>query len=171
MYEDLEAAIVAKLAPLETVGFEVTALPENQLEYSQRPFEQGAIKVAYAGSDFDEANSFGACLSQYEDVTIGISIQSRTLRGTIGVYALVALIRKTLQGWIPMAGFQRMIAKETKLKDAFLEHGTWTYYMMFKTRTLAVEDASETTLADALVNIQYDNTLTDESTSITENTQ
>jgi len=102
MYEDIESAVVDRLAPFGTVGFDVVALPETQAEYS-RPFVNGKITVAYHSSSYEKANSIGH-MSQYEEIAIIVSIQSRFLRGDKGIYNLAALVRKAGEEPLPTRG-------------------------------------------------------------------
>ena len=164
MYEDIESAVVNRLAPFGTIGFEVVALPETQADYS-RPFVNGKITVAYHSSNYDKPNSVGH-MSQYEEIAIIISIQSRFLRGDKGVYNIASIVRKALIGFEP-ANYWRMWAKEFGLKDAKLEDGLWTYYGLFCTKALAVEDFEED-VSRLVSQISYDNDLTGETFSVSE---
>lgn len=162
IYQDIEAAVVARLAPFGSVGFEVVALPETQSDYS-RPFVNGKITVAYHSSSYDKPNSIGH-MSQYEEISVIVSIQSRFLRGDKGIYSIASIVRKALLGFEP-AGYWRMWAKEFGLKDAKLEDGLWTYYGLFCTKALAVEDFEED-ISNLISQISYDNDLTGETFSV-----
>jgi hypothetical protein len=165
IYQEIEAAIVDRLKPFEEAGFLVVALPEVQADYS-RPFTNGKITVAYHSSDFKEHNNSLAFISQYEEIRIIVGVQSRKLRDNGGVYDLMGVLRKALIGFEPPECW-RMWAKEAGLNEAKLEDGLWTYYAIFCTKTLAVEDYEED-VSQLVKYIQFDNTLTGESSSVGE---
>lgn len=162
IYENIEAAIVDRLKVFEAAGFSVVPLPETQADYV-RPFVNGKITVAYHSSEYKEHNSVGV-MSQYEEIRFILSVQSRTLRGTKGVYNITSIIRSALIGFQP-AGYWRMWAKESGLQEAKLEDGLWTYYAIFSTKALAVEDFEEE-LGALLSRLTFDNELTGESSSV-----
>jgi hypothetical protein len=158
LYTDIEAEIVARLTPFKAQGFNVLALPEVQADY-EKPFLNGRITVAYHSSEFDKPQSTEQ-ISQWEEIRVIVGIEARSLRGTgKGIYDMMALVRKYLIGFIP-TDCERMWAKEAGLKKAEYENNVWTYYAIFCTKALAVEDYTETLIADESTLYTYENTLT-----------
>ncbi len=157
IYEEIESEIADRLAAVIGAGIDVTVLPERQADYS-RPFVNGQVTVCYHSSKYAEPNST-AQMSQYEDISFILAIQSRTLRGDKGIYEIASKCRRYLIGFEP-TNCHRMWAKEFGLQDGKIEDNLWTYYAIFCTRTLAVEDYAETFIADELAIVSYENELT-----------
>ena len=158
LYTDIEAEIVARLTPFKAQGFNVLALPEVQADY-EKPFLNGRITVAYHSSEFDKPQSTEQ-VSQWEQINFIIAVESTKLRVEgRGIYDLMATIRRYLIGFQP-SNCDRMWAKEAGLKKAEYDNNLWTYYAIYCTKTLAVEDYTEEFIADGLELVSYENSLT-----------
>lgn len=139
--QEIETAIVSRLQDFENLGYTAIALPEKQTDF-EKPFLNGKITVCYHSSEYATPQATMQ-VSQHETVNIIISVQSRRLRtlgANIGIYDMIALLRKYLIGFIPTGALWRMFAKEVQLNKAEFSENLWTYYAIFSVKTLAVED-------------------------------
>ena len=134
--ETHENAIKTKLESLNLSGVDVVVVPEKQAEY-ERPFINGKITIAYAGSEFEGPDATDISM-HYEKITIGLAIQSKALRGNTGIYGIVNACRKHLTGFRP-DGFWQMAPKKIDLKSADYNNNLWTYYFEFETKMEVVE--------------------------------
>lgn len=140
-YQQAEADILARLQPLAGADLEVEALPEKLSDFN-RPFEKGKITVGYKGSKWDKPRST-AQITQQEELSFEISMQSRTLRGPKGIYAIKYLITKALLGFQP-TDCERMYAHESGMTGTATQNdGVWTYSAIFCCTALVVEDFEE----------------------------
>lgn len=148
IYEDLEAAIVARLAPLAAdFGIEVLALPENQAQYV-KPFEKARVTVNWKMSQFN-GGRYGSQLPtksvdhavQQEDLEVEVVIQSRFLRGESGTYAIMEAIRRKLIGFQPLS-LDPMKLIEIK-PDSYTDN-LWMHVMTFGTKALSIDELDQT---------------------------
>jgi hypothetical protein len=141
-YEQAEADIVTRLSPLAGLNIEAIPLPENQEQF-KRPFEKGKITVAYKGSKWEKPRSTSQ-ITQEETLHFEIVMQSRTLRGSTGLYNIKQIVTQGLVGFQP-TGCDRMYAVESGMTGVAdtLQDGVWTYSAVFACTTLSVEDFEE----------------------------
>lgn len=138
--DNIEQSIVDRLFPFESAGFQVVKLPDLTANFS-RPFQNGKITVCYHSSDYEDPQST-AQVSQYEKITIAISIECRRLRtkgSQIGIYDSIELVKSKLLGFQPLGHF-RMYAKKTTLEKATLNENLWHYTSLYCFKHLSVED-------------------------------
>lgn len=148
IYEDLEIAIVARLAPVATeFGIDVLPLPENQAQYV-KPFEKARVTVNWKMSQFS-GGRYGSQLPtksvdhavQQEDIEIEVVIQSRFLRGESGTYAIMEAIRRKLIGFQPLS-LDPM--KLTEMKPDSFTDNLWMHVMTFGTKALSINELGPT---------------------------
>lgn len=156
-YEQAEADIVTRLSPLAGLNIEVIPLPENQEQF-KRPFEKGKITVAYKGSKWEKPRST-AQIAQEETLHFEIVMQSRTLRGSTGLYAIKQIVNAGLVGFQPI-DCDRMYAVESGMTGVAdtLQDGVWTYSAVFACTYLSVEDFEEdlSVLITRITNLRKD---------------
>lgn len=144
--QDIEAAIVQRLKPLETTRFIVAPLPENQAD-ATKAFVDARIWVAYDGSRF-EPNGSGMNLTtiatdasvQEETVHFTISIHARKLRGEFGIYDTIAKVKRLLLGFKP-DGCDKL--RMINIQFQKLDENTFCYDMLCGTVILNVEQAED----------------------------
>jgi len=152
-YKDIEDAIIERLQPFKTIGFDVVAMPELQGDY-QKTIVTPRITVGFFGSDFGGFESTAGS-SQWETIRMIVSIQTRRLRGVADAYELIALLRRYLIG-LPIAGFDPLKIHELAVKDTDFTANIWTFYGLFSTRRRAIQDFEEAIVPNFEV-IQFDN--------------
>lgn len=136
-YEELENSIIARLSALELAGIDVIALPET--DDVLKPSSGGKVTVAYLSSEFDSSVTTDI-VSQPENITFQIIIQSRKLRGNIGIYNIVKSIQQLLLGWQTVSSGKITYSKV--VYDAH-ENGIWTYHVDLTTVNLALEQPDD----------------------------
>lgn len=141
-YEESEQSIIDRLVPFKDAGIELQALPEAQADF-KRPFTKGRIIIGYKGSKWaDKILSAGHAV-QNEEVIWEITLQSRFLRGDLGIYRLMALTIQALVGFQP-ANCDKMYCKEGGMTgSANFEEGVWTYSLLMACSNINVEDFEE----------------------------
>lgn len=132
--EQLEIDIEKQLRAKIGTGIDVEVMPETEAGFS-RPFAKGRLSVCYKQSEFDKPRST-AEISQDEEQTIEVIIQSRTLRKTHGIYDLAERTRKALVGFMPKH-CRRIYAVSFKFESR--ETNLWVYVYTFATRSTIVE--------------------------------
>jgi hypothetical protein len=143
-YTALENSIVTRLSPLSLVGIEVLPLPEADADVVN-PFDKGKITVAYLSSDFDQSVTTD-CVAQPEKITFQLVVQSRTLRGTTGIYPVLTAIKSLVLGWKTATTDKIQFSKAQY--DAH-ENGVWTYHINVTTENLAIEQPDDVTVVIA----------------------
>lgn len=141
-YAQAERDILDRLAPYKVAGIDLQVMPEAEADF-KRPFKNGRIYCGYKGSKYKDPNST-AEMSQDEEVLFEFSFQSRTLRGDIGIYTLLALTVQALVGFKPTS-CDKMYCKEsgyTVLNSVHVD-GVWTFTMVMACRSVSVEDFEE----------------------------
>lgn len=140
-YQQAEADIVTRLQPFSGDDLEIVPLPENLKDF-ERPFTKGKITVCYKGSKWDKPHSTQQ-ISQKEELTFEISMQSRFLRGSKGIYAIKYMVTKALLGFMP-TDCDRMYAHESGMTGVATQNdGVWTYSYLLCCTSLVVEDFEE----------------------------
>lgn len=142
-YADLEDAIVSRLSAKLGATATVIALPEVQAQ-NQRPFDKARVTVAYNSSMFD-GGRYGNAVNvmsvdgtvQEESIKIKVSIESKKLRGTGGIYELLVAVRQAVIGFEPL-GLDQMKILESKF-DEFTEN-LWSYMIVFETKGFIIQD-------------------------------
>jgi hypothetical protein len=141
-YEQIENAIIARLAPIKDDGAIVQATPQNQNEY-ERFFEKPGIVVAWKESSFEAPQSTNG-VSQWETMHFEIYIFQKQLRGNFNIYDLYNRVRLLLVGFRPATTegkFQKMWL--VKFKPEQLDENMWVYCVTMATVGLVVEDATD----------------------------
>lgn len=158
-YSDIEAEIVSHLGVIENGGgVDVVQLPSTQEEFA-RPFAAGRVTVAYKSSDFGDPKSPFE-VAQEELIQIEVVIQSRNLRGNVGLHSITEKVKKRLLGFTPTD-----CSKMYLTKNGFSEHnpdtGLWAYSLLFQTKYILVEDKTfntETALNQIVFEYNEENT-------------
>lgn len=143
-YELVEQQIADRLTTKLGINFEVAVLPETEEEYKVA-FGKSRATVSYKASDFateDRASKaasrgLGAFVTQEEHVIFEITLQSKKLRGAVGLYAMLEKVKRALVGYTPTDCQKMQI-----LKFGFIERieNIFTYHMLMSTTTTVVEE-------------------------------
>jgi hypothetical protein len=138
-YEQAEADIVTKLAPLVTAGCEVVPLPDTQGELL-KVIDKPRITVAWNGTDADPSQSTSAIV-QRSTVNFEITIQWGKKRGSNGIYNLIKLVKLYLLGFQPDACGKMWVTKE-ELAD-YDAKNIWNYRAFYSANCVEVEAPDE----------------------------
>lgn len=143
-YEALEDSIVTRLSPFATVGVTVARLPENEEERKRALPQKAKFTVIYSGSEY-EASSSSSINRNQEKIFVSVLIESSVLRGTIGIYNLVSVLKKALSGFKPAGCRQLELVKHHSMSgdDLVKRDNMWEYLVVFQTNTVHVEDFTE----------------------------
>lgn len=149
-FASIENDIVARLAPLTTIGYQVEAMPDN--EGANTPAaKRGRITVQVEMSKFSDHRSLSGAVVQDEDVFVDIIIRSRTLRTSGGIYDIKDLSQKLLLGYTPTDCKTKLRGVDFGgITPAEFRDGVWTYALRMATTAVAVEDTTES--AAVLIN-------------------
>lgn len=128
-YSALETSIVAALQPLQST-LDVIAWPESEKEFS-RPFIVSRVSVVYHSSEFKPPVSANESI-QEESVAIQIMIESRTLRGALGIYQIKDSVLDLLQGLI-IPNWTRLTAAKFEMAERDSANATFRYNLLMKT--------------------------------------
>lgn len=167
-YAQLETEVVAKLEPFMPAGVSVVPFPDSEQDLDGKPFIRGRITVMYVDSDFGDLGSNNMLRStaqvvQNEELVLEVVIQSRFLRtGNDSLYALIALVKRTLLGFEPTHCHRIHAKKFKRVSDDQDASDLFTQVLHFSTSTLAVEaydESSETigTINQIQINDIYGN--------------
>ena len=137
-YIALENSIVTRLSVLELAGIDVIPLPEADNDVVN-PFDRGKITVAYLSSDFDQSITSDV-VAQPEKITFQIVVQSRNLRGSVGIYGMIKSVKSILMGW--KTTYTDKIHFSKSAYDAH-ENGIWTYHVNITTENIAIEETDD----------------------------
>ena len=146
-YGLIEDDIVARLSALKDTqdGLVVLACPEVESEFKV-PFKDIRITVSYSQSDFvgnrnsnDMPSMATDAVVQNEMIEIAIEIQSRKLRGEVGVYTIYERVRLLLLGYRPLGEYMDAIKfKSFKLDD--YSASIWTAILVVTTACRVVSN-------------------------------
>lgn len=147
--EQVEASIVARLQQkINNSGVIIIPLPEVQADYT-KPFVNGRITVAYAGSTYmgasgtvTEGHLSSGIVVQDWAMDFELSFEARKLRGNLGVHDLIHRARLALIGWRP--GGAGKISAVTDRFGSF-EDNLWLHSLTIRTHARLIEkpDAAE----------------------------
>lgn len=145
-YELSIGNIVDRLQPFTEAKITVRRMPEKESENTDIEGDAARFTVIYAGSEYEEAQSTGH-ISQEENIFFQIMVESGFLYGPRGVYNLADVLRKSLIGFKP-AGFLYpglQVSKHFTIgsPEAVKVNNMWRYQVIFKGKTLAVENFAE----------------------------
>ncbi len=164
--EQIEDAIVLRLQRIKAAdGFEVQLLPELEAELL-RTVDTARISVCYQASLIDPTGT-GMTLpatsmsdgSQEETQHYKINVQSKRLRGELGVFPLIQIVRALLVGYEP-AGADPLRVLNIHFKE-FTEN-TWSYDIMLGTRVPFVptfDDVDEVNITEIIRDEVYPESL------------
>lgn len=145
-YELLETEIVERLLPFAIAGITVKALPETEAENSSSKNlpTKATFTVIYAGSEYPSLNSTYQ-VSQTENVFVSILIESTFLRGSLGIYNLISVLKKALLGFKPTDCQKITVVKHHTIgtPEAQKINNMWNYQVIFQTTSVCVEDFEE----------------------------
>jgi len=143
-YSELEDSIVTRLSPFATAGVTVTRLPENEAERQRALPQKARFTVIYSGSEY-EASSSSSVNRNQEKIFVSVLIESSVLRGTIGIYNLISVLKKALSGFQPTNCRQLELVKHHSMSgdDLVKRDNMWEYLVVFQTNTIHVEDYTE----------------------------
>jgi hypothetical protein len=145
-YDQVETAVVNRLATTLADFAVVKELPENTKDIDTL-FKQALggnktmILVAYTGSDFDQSGSINI-ISQNENVNILLNLQSNKLRGNNGIYNVISLVKKQIQGFKFTNG-SRFRLKSVDYDDRNVQDGLFSYNVVFTVSKLQVQDSAD----------------------------
>lgn len=167
-FDQLEDEIVARLSPIVTSVVEVFTLPENQ---SFKPPNGNGVHVYISANQFesDEVKSTSHAL-QNDKIVISVFLLSKNCRSTesaIGIYEVCNGIRMLLAGWKPSSCEQILTVSGGFTEPSEKAENIWHYMMRFRTITPAMNEPSETQIAEAITQITHYNELGD--TTVTPN--
>lgn len=137
-YATLENAIATRLqehTPLSGVC-DVAVLPDSVAEY-KTPVIKGLATVAFVGEKYDRNQSIGEP-SQHTTLTFTVSVQSRTLRESTGVYAIAELVKSRLQGF-HLENCGPLVLNEHRFTD--YQNDVWEHSIVFTCRSLRAASA------------------------------
>nr|WP_199082040.1 Gp37 family protein [Pedobacter sp. ASV19] len=123
-----------QLITIEVIG-------QNDSDY-ELPFGKTKIIVAFSNEEPDPISNSFDIVYQSSSVMFSILLQSRTIRGNNGVYALGNFVKKHLTGYQPTDGEPFKYAGmrfEQKVKNVF------EYSLDFRTKAVVIQDVQEET--------------------------
>jgi hypothetical protein len=143
-YEVFEDEIVGRLSFMNTADILVEKMPELESGKSKPLPTKAKITVIYAGSEYGSPLSTSQ-VSQEEKIFIQILIESTFLRGTLGVYNLVSVIKSALIGFRPSFCKRIQATKHHTIggENAEKINNQWNYNLIFQTTAFGVEDFVE----------------------------
>lgn len=144
IYETIENNILNRLAPLASANIDVIPMPENQT-VAIRPQSKAMVIVQYLisdttnGSEKVESKSSGVTTHD-ELVYIEVTIRSKYLRESFGIYNIHEVVLALLLGYSP-GDCDKLLFKSLK----FVEYadGLWTYVTHYCAKRLLVEKDPE----------------------------
>lgn len=101
--DELVALLIAEFTPPDSQpdsNIIVVPLPENTMEFKRPPVGGIRITVGYNESDHKELLTTKP-IAQPEEITLVISLQSRTLRDSYGIYTFKNKCENALLGYTP----------------------------------------------------------------------
>lgn len=143
-YENFENEIVSRLSFMNTANIMVEKLPELEADRNKPIPTKAKITVIYAGSEYGNSTSTSQ-VSQEEKIFIQILIESTFLRGSVGIYNLVSVIKKALIGFRPTFCRRIQITKHHTIggEESSKINNLWNYNLIFQTTALEIEDFTE----------------------------
>lgn len=143
-YETLENEILARLSFMNTANISVEKLPELEAERIKPLPTKAKVTVIYAGSEYGNSMSTSQ-VSQEEKIFIQILIESTFLRGTLGVYNLVSVIKSALIGFRPTFCKRIQATKHHTIggEEAEKINNMWNYNLIFQTTAFEIEEFTE----------------------------
>jgi hypothetical protein len=143
-YENFEEEIVGRLSFMNTADILVEKMPELESERNKPLPTKAKITVIYAGSEYGNSTSTSQ-VSQEEKIFIQILIESTFLRGALGIYNLVSVIKSALIGFRPTFCRRIQVTKHHTIggENAEKINNQWNYNIIFQTTALGVEDFVE----------------------------
>jgi hypothetical protein len=137
--DDIVAQLLTYIDPVAVA--EVIALPSDDGSY-KRPTNIGKVVVAYDNSDYKE-DITTLPMAQPEWIEIVVTLQSRTLRGPVGIYTLFALVKDALIGYTPTDCEAPISGKWFGFPDVGTKgrvDEVWTYEFHIRTKSVLVQD-------------------------------
>lgn len=143
-YEIFEDEIITQLLPMATAGVVIEKLPELESDRSKPLPTKGKITLIYAGSEYGNSLSTSQ-ISQEEKIFIQFLIESTFLRGVVGIYSLVSLLKKHLTGFQPSGCRRIQVTKHHTIggENAEKINNMWNYNVIFQTTSVHVEAFTE----------------------------
>lgn len=137
----LEDDIVTQILTVITTDVaDVLAMPEDDNGF-KRPMQKGKVVVAYQLSEYKDTLST-LPIQQPESVEVVITLQSRTLRGTFGIYNLFKLVKQAVLGFTPSDCEAPITGKwfgTPELGTPARVDEVWTFEYHIKTRTVCLQ--------------------------------
>ncbi|MBS1775331.1 MAG: hypothetical protein JSS64_03515 [Bacteroidetes bacterium] len=148
-YATLENEIAIKLSANSALTdvCEIILLPDSVANY-KTPVIKGLVTVAFLGEKFDRNQSIGE-VTQHSTLTFNISIQSRLLRESTGVYAISELIKQTLEGLI-LSDCGALTMEEQQFSG--YQNDVWEHSLTFICRTLRTQEYQKFLPSDDVTN-------------------
>lgn len=139
-YQVAENAIQAYLATKFGSDVDVYVLPDTVEDYN-KTVKKPRVTVAYDRSEFSEPPAiFGF---QNEKVIFRLIVQSKTRKGTAGIFAVAADVLKYVVGQKFLA-LGEMYADKFELGEYSPEDKEWMYTLFVAANTILVRDVPET---------------------------
>lgn len=158
-YELFETEIVNRLQALPST--DTIKMPENEADH-EKPFQKSRISVFYSGSKYKENDrphpmrALGQVV-QNEIVSFELLIQSRKLRGPIGILPVYKDVKMLLSGFKP-SSCEKIYCKSFEFIT--LDKNIWTYKACFETTTLSVQDEWDEEDGEPFASAEFNQTIT-----------
>jgi hypothetical protein len=129
LIDQIEKAIIERLAPLKTQKLRVEGFPDNPDELG-KPVVIGQVLVGYRKDTFSKPPTFVESAPIIQDwmLSFELSLQLKNLRSHTGAYPIMGKIRNLLTGYKPVV--QKPLYQSeggfVSIKD-----GVWYYSMVF----------------------------------------
>jgi len=134
-YASLESEIVARITSKVASAADVLPLPETGDDMIL-PSIKARITVAYNGSTYETSETTDV-VAQPETITMQIVVQSRKLRGAVGIYTMLSVMKSALLGWKSTTTEKIHFGKAEYVGH---ENSVWTYALNLTTVALAIEE-------------------------------
>ena len=138
MIPEIENSIVERLGVLADMGVDISLTPEVEIDYSH-PVKKPRVTVTMFGIKTDGRRIQNSNATDVE-VEIKVTIQSRKLRGDLGIIPIFEAIATRLYGFRP-AGTSKMYFISFEFEN--FEKGLWTAFAMFYAPAVMIEKADE----------------------------
>ncbi len=143
-YEQVEEDIRARLHNAIGSTCKVIAIPETEEEF-KRPITKPQITVSYNGSDFGtmgrmdkaEIRTLGDAITHREVLSFHVMLQSKKLRGEVGLYKIISDTLRLLTGYAPFECDRLYV---TKFGFVDYKEGIWSYNLQMAATSILVQE-------------------------------
>jgi hypothetical protein len=142
IYEVLEDAIIAALAPIKSLDVEIIHFPDNEAE-NKKPFAKPRITVAYHSFQGGEQLATDTSTAE-KDINIQVMFEAKNKRGILGIYDLAVRAEAILAGFI-IPGYKRLTIGNFTQSERDPQGGIWCYNLIVKTQGVSVQQIDDNT--------------------------